>query len=178
MFIHHPACASRGSLGAGGESPGWCHCSGECRLRALEVLMGLKCIFQIFSEPITPPAPQRGSTPACARSTHMGQWRWHPRVAKGPWCQARAEVCRPPPREQGGPDNSQNHPSPITLSPFGSPPHGPARGGKSIRVFLQSELVRSRQGTWMRQGSDSQHMAPTALVCLSLEILSPASRNV
>lgn len=101
-YLHKAARAPLGDARAraGGGSPGQCHCSGECHLRALEVLMGLKCIFQIFPEPITPPPPQRGSMPTRARITHMGQQRGHPRVAKGPWCQERAEVCHPLPRRQ------------------------------------------------------------------------------
>lgn len=102
--LHVPA---QGPLGdawarAGGESPGRCHCSGERHLRALKVLMGLKCIFQIFSELITPPPPRRGSTPTHGHITHMGQWRGHPRVAKRPRCLARPEVCCPPTQGAGG----------------------------------------------------------------------------
>lgn len=96
--------------------------------------MGLRRIFQIFSELITPPPLHRGSTPARAHITHVGQWRGHPRVAKGPQCQKRAEISCPPPREQEGPDNSQNHPSPFTLSPSGSPSHRSARSGMNIGV--------------------------------------------
>lgn len=102
--IHtHLHKAARAPLGdararAGGGSPGQCHCSGECHLRALEVLMGLKCIFQIFPEPKTPLPPQRGSMPA--RDPHGTAERAPKGGPRAPWCQERAEVCHPLPREQ------------------------------------------------------------------------------
>lgn len=100
MFIPRPARASKGCLGDSWarESPGLCHCSSKCHLRVLEVLMALKCIFQIFSELITPLPPQRGSMPTQAHITHMGQQSGHPRVAQGP---ERAELCSPPQEQEG-----------------------------------------------------------------------------
>lgn len=82
MLLHHPACASTGSLrGCEGsrEVPKavpllWCH------LQVLKVLMGLKCISQILSELITPPAPQKGPVSAQATSP-----TWDSRVGTQGW---------------------------------------------------------------------------------------------
>lgn len=92
---HTPPChTSKGCLGDtwARQSPGLCHCSSKCHLQVLEVLMAFKCIFQIFSELITPLPLQRGSVPTQAHITHMGQQSGHPRVAQAP---EGAELCSP-----------------------------------------------------------------------------------
>lgn len=176
MFMPHPAHARKGCLGDtwARESPGLCHCSSKCHLRVLEVLMALKCIFQIFSELITvchsrgaQCLPRHTSPTWDSRAGTPGWHRHHREHSSAVLLMSRRE-----------PESSLSHLSPTTISLSRLSPHLWWNGDGCELPSPRLEQMRREQGTLKSQGSDSQCLAPRALVCLSPEILSPASRNV
>lgn len=143
LFIPHPAHASKGCLGDtwARESPGLCHCFSKCHLQVLEALMALKCIFQIFSELITPLLLQWGSVPTQAHITHRGEQNGHPRVAQGP---ERAELCSPPQEQEQTSQLTQLPESHHNFS-FQTFTPQPTCGGMKMDVTL-SQIRASEEG--------------------------------